>query len=1113
MIVTFVSQCEKKAIPRTRRVLDAFADRIGDNTWQTVITEDGLIAVKKLLRKTVTKSTAVSCHWIRGRRRSELLWIVGNRNKFNAQGIVPVNTTQKSLQPWKSSHLWQNLELVAVASGIAGLFHDFGKANDLFQAKLNPNLKTEKGYEPYRHEWLSLKIFEAFVGNKSDEQWLNELSKLSIASEDDWFEKLSKTGTIGTLAEIFKPLSLFAQCIGWLIVTHHRLPIYPFFQNQPPSLKHEDLSQYWFSQCDIKWNSPNCVKYDWSEQEIAKNWNFAIGLPVRSKEWCNKAQMLSKRATNQLVKIQKFDWLDDPLTMHLARLVLMMTDHWYSAQDAKLEWQDSNYHAYANTDKDRKYKQKLDEHNLAVGFYSYIHSRKLPQFISELPDLGVNRILDRGFENSDPQLSEWQDQAVKLCKKLNTRSNECGFFGINMASTGKGKTIANARIMYALSDVEKGARFSIALGLRALTTQTGDALKHNLQLDESDIATIIGSSAIQRLQKAIQKNESEHKEQKQLLEDLEKTEYAMRGSESLEDTEDHFDIDYPDIDPDSLLKKWFSKDPKIQKLLHAPILVSTIDYLIPATESLRGGRQIAPILRLLSSDLILDEPDEFGLDDLLALSRLVNWAGMLGAKVLLSSATIPPAMAFALYESYLSGRQKYQKAMLGHTQQKPVVCAWFDEFSTKTLETLDVPEFCKTHNTYVQVRVKQLNNDKNILRKAKILDIEEGNTIQEKMVKTLVKGMAEAHAKHHQKNNNGTEISLGVIRFANINPLVNVAQGLLNTYIDEQTMIHYCVYHSQFTLAQRSAIESNLDRILNRKNPDQIWSHSEVSQAIKNNLHIKRHFFVVLATSVCEVGRDHDYDWAIAEPSSMRSLVQLAGRIQRHRKQVVVQENLFILNQNIRGLQNNEVAFTKPGFEGKKNSNRALSANKEIKNLLVIEQYQYINAVPSICFIKPSSIEELPVFNDLVTLEQTAYAMTLLGARSEENNARLWWRNSLSWSGELQRRQPFRQSTPEERYYLVPNGMGKLQWKIYDEKNKTFSEVDCIRKMNNLQIHVNNQFWFSTDENQRYQNIQEVLDSSQRNVILNYGEVSLPDKSDEQYYYHPFLGIFLNKKL
>ncbi|HUH43942.1 MAG TPA: hypothetical protein VLZ44_02110, partial [Treponemataceae bacterium] len=63
MMVVFVSQCEKKALGKTRRVLDAFADRIGDNTWQTVITEEGLNAVRKLLRKTASKSTAVSCHW------------------------------------------------------------------------------------------------------------------------------------------------------------------------------------------------------------------------------------------------------------------------------------------------------------------------------------------------------------------------------------------------------------------------------------------------------------------------------------------------------------------------------------------------------------------------------------------------------------------------------------------------------------------------------------------------------------------------------------------------------------------------------------------------------------------------------------------------------------------------------------------------------------------------------------------------------------------------------------------------------------------------------------------------------------------------------------------
>jgi len=93
MMVTFVSQCEKNALTKTRRVLDAFANRIGDNTWQTLITEDGLITVKKMLRQTASKSTAVSCHWIRTRARSQFLWVVGNKHKFNGEGVVPVNYT------------------------------------------------------------------------------------------------------------------------------------------------------------------------------------------------------------------------------------------------------------------------------------------------------------------------------------------------------------------------------------------------------------------------------------------------------------------------------------------------------------------------------------------------------------------------------------------------------------------------------------------------------------------------------------------------------------------------------------------------------------------------------------------------------------------------------------------------------------------------------------------------------------------------------------------------------------------------------------------------------------------------------------------------------------
>lgn len=90
MMVIFTSQSDKKALKTTRWILDAFADRIGKDTWQTIITQEGLEQVKSLLRRHATKSMSVSCRWIRSRHRSELLWIIGDKSRFNEEGIVPV---------------------------------------------------------------------------------------------------------------------------------------------------------------------------------------------------------------------------------------------------------------------------------------------------------------------------------------------------------------------------------------------------------------------------------------------------------------------------------------------------------------------------------------------------------------------------------------------------------------------------------------------------------------------------------------------------------------------------------------------------------------------------------------------------------------------------------------------------------------------------------------------------------------------------------------------------------------------------------------------------------------------------------------------------------------
>ena len=90
---------------------------------------------------------------------------------------MPVNRTSLNLEHKEWEQGWQLNEIILLATSIAGLFHDFGKANALFQAKLAG--KTKQKGEPYRHEWVSLRLFEALVKHKSDEDWLSELAMLS----------------------------------------------------------------------------------------------------------------------------------------------------------------------------------------------------------------------------------------------------------------------------------------------------------------------------------------------------------------------------------------------------------------------------------------------------------------------------------------------------------------------------------------------------------------------------------------------------------------------------------------------------------------------------------------------------------------------------------------------------------------------------------------------------------------------------------------------------------------------------------------------------------------------------------------------------------------------
>src|SRR5699024_2681644 len=155
----------------------------------------------------------------------------------------------------------------------------------------------------------------------------------------------------------------------------------------------------------------------------------------------------------------------------------------------------------------------------------------------------------------------------------------------------------------------------------------------------------------------------------------------------------------------------------------------------------------------------------------------------------------------------------------------------------------------------------------------------------------------------------------------------------------ENTHIHLCVYHSHYPLAVRSYLESKLDQMLNRK---ENWPPQDLKNLIKKTASTNQ-LFIVLASPVAEVGRDHDYDWAIIEPSSMRYIIQIAGRILRHRELIPQYDNILLINQNIKQLKGSERCFNRPGFEVE---NLKLKLNSHVlSEVLEKSQYQPINAV------------------------------------------------------------------------------------------------------------------------------------------------------------------------
>lgn len=1089
MNILLISQCSGCAINVSRRLLDQFAERCGDGAWQSTMTKAGLNTLRKLLKSSARRNTAVACHRIRGTGGSELLWIVGSASRFNAEGRVPTNSTSNDVLRSQDEDHWHYGECARLIAGMAALFHDFGKASQLFQSKLKRS-KSKPIADPYRHEWVSLRLFQAVIaGCQSDQQWLERLRDMDKGSAQDWVKGMDglRDGLDKQKARDkypFVSMPPLARLVAWLILSHHRLP-------QPPEGTlvsghlHDVLNHAradWNSMCDCS-----------DAKRLKQNWAFkADTIPTASVAWRRRSAVLAQRLLHMP---GRDDWpLDNLFIIHLARLYLIWGDHVYSSMDSDPGRGDASFALFANTYRDRgnprdgELKQRLDEHLLGVERYSARIARLLPQLPRNLPRIARHRAFRKP---SKLARFRWQDKAFEMARAIQASTQRQGFFGINMASTGCGKTLANARIMYALGDPQRGARFSIALGLRSLTLQTGDAYRDKLKIGSDDLAVLVGGAAVRDLH------------------DMRNADAAASGSESAADMMDASDyVHYDGAVADGSFNDWLAKDTRIQKLLNAPILACTIDHLMPATEARRGGHHIAPMMRLLTADLVLDEPDDFDLADLPALTRLVHWAGLLGSRVLLSSATLPPALVQGLFDAYRAGRTHYQQVCGQPGLPLNLHAMWLDEFDQTHQQCADVASFEKTHQHFVARRNQRLKQRQEPRVRAGIAALDRGESrdresVQNTFAERVTQLAQQLHCDNAQTDaRSGKQVSFGVLRMAHIKNLYPVSKLLLQRGISDRIQLHLCCYHSRHPLLIRSAIEATLDTVLQRHAPESVFQHQSVQQALDAS-DKQEHVFLVAATPVCEVGRDHDYDWAIVEPSSMRSIIQLAGRVRRHRPQAYDSQNIALLDFNLAALlgQGEQPVFCRPGFESK----HMLLNSHALTDLLTREQYQPLNARPRIL-----ERDVLHPHDNLVDLEHDRLRAQMDGSgESKDIPNPLWWQTPVSMSGWFQHKKPFRAGAPTAAYAWLPRELQDGFDLHYEHERDVWVSLDQGIVEHDCLGESAGRLWAVPDYEYELNKLAERLDIDDMTCAQRFGQVDLKPREQMRpgWKYHPGLGF------
>ena len=897
MFVVFVCASEKKAIARSAAVLDAYALRIGERTWQSPMTVEGLTEVRVALRRTATKNTAVACWRNDGRTKLRLMWTVGRSATFTRSGAYPLATQRRK----QTAPLPAFVRAAAIIAQAAGLAHDLGKYAVAFQKKLSADKATA---DAIRHEWISAEFVSVAL---AEPETLSFTALWQIATD----RAIRRVSTDRTDAVFHLPPRDASGALIFAVLTHHRLP-YEGTKDKPHQVTGAPVAATYFDPRNDREGHRNAA--DEPPSELFQRFRKALQRCRGLTSDCGDTLLFWRAVATY------------------ARQALILADHSVSSRTHSNTLISTNNRlgsAHANTkriDGKRYWNQPLSAHLNDVGNLA-------GEMVTRLWNYRPAAVSPATRERIDKPTKElrfvWQNTAAAALQH-SAESDAPPTLVLNLAATGSGKTRGNVRMLSALRQGQD-LRVATALNLRSLTLQVGAVYRRELMLEPDEIDCVIGDRRITEMANA-------------------KPGSAVRREAEEEPLDDDDNIPEPDFEatndgdpPPPWLEPFFERRAALRAVISTPMLVSTVDFLVAAGEPNLQGHHALAMLRLMKSDVVLDEIDGYDPKALAAVSRLVLYAAFWGRHVVASSATLSKVVAKRLLEMFDFGSRMRAAAF----NAEPAWCvALVSDSCPPTLVSNLAPVafdeafdgfVTSAHAPLAYARFRPVclwpivgptavpkpsgGPGKPRFDSSASKPSEPSEASYFSQVASAALKLHESHRWELRQGVSVAKISLGLIRVANIATCIDLCHHLAQQQADRVRVV---AYHSQLTMLQRWNLEKTLDCLLTRKSSgyhDTIAASAYIREALgwddpsaqSEDVDVA---LIVVATPVEEVGRDHDFDWAVIEPSSAQSIVQTAGRVNRHRLVPVEKPNVAVLQFNLRAWRGCErLAFVKPGLE------------------------------------------------------------------------------------------------------------------------------------------------------------------------------------------------------